>query len=156
MLTISEAMNVDAIQEMLNRGIEQLLGRAIGPLQFRFFVMPTMVTLIAIRAGLNDAREGRPAFLWDVLFNPTQRGTRLLAGWKDVTRVFILALGLDATYQAWVLQAFCAVQALIVAIACAILPYVLFRGPTARLARALTRIPAEPNRENARSDSSPT
>jgi hypothetical protein len=138
---------VDAILEMLNRGVAQLLGRAIGLLQFRFFVMPTVVTLIAIRAGLKDAREGRPAFLWDVLFNPAQRRSRLLAGWKDVTRVFILALMLDATYQAWVLPAFCAVQALIVAVACAILPYLLFRGPTTRLARALTRKQAEPTGE---------
>ena len=139
---------MDAILEMLNRSVEQLLGRAIGPLQFRFFVMPTVVTLIAIRAGLKDARESQPAFLWDVLFNPTQRRSRLLAGWKDVARVFIVAIVLDTIYQAMVLQTFYVVQALIVAVVCAIIPYMLFRGPTTRLARALTGKQAEPTETN--------
>jgi hypothetical protein len=52
---------MDAFLEMLNRHIEQLLGRAIGPLDFRLMVMPTVVTLLAIRAGLRDVHEGQPA-----------------------------------------------------------------------------------------------
>lgn len=147
-LTRPTGATVDAILEMLSRSIEQLLGRAIGPLQFRFFVMPTVVTLIAIRAGLKDARESRPAFLWDVLFNPTQRRRRLLAGWKHVARVFLVAMVLDTIYQVMVLQTFYVMQALIVAVACAILPYVLFRGPTTRLARVLGRKRAEPTVTN--------
>lgn len=133
---------------MLNCRIEQLQGRVIGPLQFRFWLMPTVVTLIAIRAGLKDAREGRPAFVWDIISNPSHRRCRLLAGWKDITRVFIVAIVLDTVYQALVLRAFYVVQALIVAVACAIVPYVLFRGPTMRLARTLTGKQAEPIEKN--------
>jgi hypothetical protein len=135
---------VDAILEMLNRGVEQLLGRTIGPLKLRLIVMPTVVTLIAIRAGLRDAREGRPAFLWGIISNPDERRRRLLAGWKDITRVFIVAMALDTVYQVMVLGAFYPVQALIMAVACAIVPYVLFRGPTTRLARALAGKQAGP------------
>ncbi len=55
---------------------------------------------------------------------------------------------LDTVYQITVLRAFYVVQALIVAVACAILPYLLFRGPTTRLARALARKRAEPTETN--------
>ena len=129
---------MDAILEMLNRGIEQLFGRAIGPLNFRLVVMPTVVTLLAIRAGLRDAREGQPAFLWGIISDPSRRRQRMLAAWKDIARIFIVAIVLDTAYQLMVLRAFYVVQALIVAVACAILPYVLFRGPATRLARGLS------------------
>ena len=123
--------------EIISRGVEQLLGRASGPLQFRLVVMPTVVTLLAIRAGLRDARAGEPAFLWGIITNPAERRKRLLAGWKDITRIFIVAIVLDTVYQVMVLRAFYVVQALIVAVACAIVPYVLFRGSITIVARAL-------------------
>ena len=129
---------MDALLELVNRGVEQLIGRASGPLQFRLVVMPTVVTLLAIRAGLRDARQGQPAFLWGVISDPSQRRQRMLAAWKDITRIVIMAIVLDTVYQLIVLRAFFVVQALIVAVACAIVPYVLFRGPTARLARILS------------------
>jgi hypothetical protein len=135
---------VDAILEILSRGVEQLLGRANGPLQFRLFVMPTVVTILAIRAGLKDAREGRPAFLLGIISNPTERRSRLLTGWKDITRIFVMAMMLDTAYQLMVFRAFYVVQALIVAVVCAIVPYVLFRGPATRLARVLSRKQAGP------------
>ena len=123
---------------MISRGVEQLLGRASGPLHLRLVIMPTMVTLLAIRAGLRDARAGEPAFLWGIISDPSRRRQRARAAWKDITRIFIVALVLDTVYQVMVLRAFYVVQALIVAVACAIVPYVLFRGPAARLARVLS------------------
>jgi hypothetical protein len=129
---------VDATLEILNRGVEQLLGRASGPLHFRLFVMPTVVTILAVRAGLRDAREGQPSFMWGIITKPAERRKRLLAGWKDITRIVIIAIVLDTAYQLMVLRAFFVVQALIVAVACAILPYILFRGSSTLLARGLS------------------
>ena len=129
---------------MISRGVEQLLGRASGPLHLRLVIMPTVVTILAIRAGLRDAREGQPSFLWGVFTNPTERRRHLLAGWQDITRIFIVAIVLDTAYQIMVLRAFYVVQALIVAVACAIVPYVLFRGSTTLLARALSGKQAAP------------
>ena len=106
--------------------------------------MPTVVTILAIRAGLKDAREGQPAFVWGIIAYPGQRRRRLLSGWKDITRIFIVAITIDSVYQLMVLRAFYVVQTLIVAVACAIAPYVLFRGPTTRLARSLSRKQAGP------------
>ena len=129
---------MDTILEILNRGVEQLLGRSIGPLHFRLIVMPTVVTILAIRAGLRDARQRQPSFLWGMVTEPPQRRRRLAAARKDITRIFIVALVLDTAYQLMVLRAFYVVQALIVAVACAIVPYILFRGSTTLLVRGLS------------------
>jgi len=126
---------MDAVLDMLNRGVEQLLGRASGPLHFRLLMMPMVVTILAVRAGLRDAREGRPAFLWAVLTNPAERRRLFRSGLKDVGRIFIVAVVLDTAYQVLVLRAFYIVQLLIVAVVCAIVPYVLVRGPITRLTR---------------------
>jgi hypothetical protein len=128
-----------AILEMLNRGVEQLLGRAGGPFHFRLVVMPTVVAILAIRAGLRDAREGQPAFLWAVLTNPAERRQLLRSGLKDIGRIFVMAVVMDTAYQLIVLRAFYVVQMFIVAVVCAIMPYVLIRGPVARLTRGLYR-----------------
>jgi hypothetical protein len=130
---------VDATWEILSRGVEQLLGRASGPLHLRLVIMPTVVTILAIRAGLRDARKGQPSFLWGIITDPAQRRKRLVAGWKDITRIFIIAIVLDTAYQIMVLREFHVVQALIVAVACAMVPYILFRSSATLLASGLSR-----------------
>lgn len=124
---------MDAVMEILSRGVEQLSGRKVGPLNFRLVVMPTVVTIIAIRAGLRDAREGRPTFLWEIIINTSERRQLIRSGWKDIGRIIIVALVLDTIYQLIALRAFYIVQAVIVALMCALLPYILFRGPTTLL-----------------------
>ena len=128
---------MDTILHMLSRGIEQLLGRFSGPLNFRLFVMPTVVTILAIRADLRDAREGRPAPLGAFITNPIERRRLFRLAVKDVGRIFIVALVLDTTYQLWVLRSFHIGQLFIVAVVCAVVPYVLVRGPITRLVRRL-------------------
>ncbi|MBK6427847.1 MAG: hypothetical protein IPF82_17140 [Blastocatellia bacterium] len=56
-------------------------------------------------------------------------------GWEDIGRVFVMALVIDAIYQAFVLHWFYPGEALITAVVLAIVPYALMRGPAARLAR---------------------
>jgi len=128
---------MDTILEMLSRGVEQLLGRAGGPLHFRLFFMPLVVTFLAVRAGLKDARERQPAFLWAIVTNPAERRRLMRSAVKDLGRILIVAVVLDTTYQLVVLQAFYPVQGLIVAVACALVQYFLIRGPVTRLTRGL-------------------
>jgi hypothetical protein len=138
---------VDTIVEMLTRGIEQLAGRAGGPLNFRLVVMPTVVTLLGLRAGLRDARAGRQAFLW--LTDSVERRALLQSAMKDVGRVFVVAVVLDTIYQLYVLRAFYPAQVVIVAVACAVVPYVISRAVVNRLARRPpphTPGPAAPHR----------
>lgn len=131
---------MDQIPEFLSRTVEELLGRASGPLHFRLLMMPTVVTILAIRAGLRHAREGHPPFVWSILTNPELRGQFVLSAVGDIGRVFVVAIVLDTIYQLIALRTFHVGQALIVAVACAIVPYILIRGPVALLARALSRI----------------
>jgi hypothetical protein len=124
-----------AINEQLSRAVEQLLGRASGPLHFRLVMQPVIATILAIRAGLKDAREGQPPFLWAFLTNPAERKRLAASGWKDIGKVFVIAIVLDIVYQAIVLRGFFVLQTLIVTTVVALLPYVLFRGLATQLAR---------------------
>jgi hypothetical protein len=108
-------------------------------------MLPTVVTILAIRAGLKDAREGQPAFLWAILTNPAERRRLLRSAAKDVGTIFIVAVVLDTTYQLVVLRAFYPVQLVIIAVACAIVPYVVVRGLVTRLTRGLYKNQTGPN-----------
>jgi hypothetical protein len=130
---------MDAILEFLKRVVEHLGGRFDGPLHFRLFVMPTVVTILAILADRRDAREGLPARLGAFLTDPAERRRLFRSALKDIGRVFIVAIVLDATYQLWVFRWIYPGEVLIVAMACAIVPYVLVRGPIIRLVRLLCR-----------------
>lgn len=130
---------MDILMEILSRGVEQLFGRKVGPLNFRLVIMPTVVTIIAIRAGLRDAREGRSTFLWEMFINTSKRKELVRSGWKDIGRIIIVALVLDTIYQLIVFRAFYIVQAVIVALVCAVLPYIMFRGPATLLLSRIFR-----------------
>jgi hypothetical protein len=130
---------MDAFLDTISRSVEQLLGRASGPLHFRLFIMPIVVTILAIRAHLKDVREGNLIFLGAFLKDRTERWRLLRSGLRDFGKVFIVACVLDTTYQILVLKAFYPLQMLIVAVVCAIVPYFLIRGPVTRLVHALRR-----------------
>ena len=135
---------MDTLVESLSRGVEQLLGRASGPLHLRLVVMPTVVTTLAIRAGLKDARENQPAFFWAILTNPAERPRLFRSAVKDIGKVVLMAVVLDTIYQLAFLRAFYPMQVGIVAMICAVLPYLLIRGPVTRLARAIHRKRRQP------------
>ena len=101
----------------------------------RLLIQPVVAMLIAIRAGLKDARSGQPAYLWAILTNRAERGRLVHSGWKDIGRVFVVAFLLDTLYQTSVLRRVHPVQGLIVAAMLAVMPYLLFRGPICRLVR---------------------
>src|SRR5258706_15173249 len=121
--------------EILERVWENLIGRTSGPMNLRLIIQAAVATFIAVRAGLSDARESRPAFLWAALSNPTYRPELLRQGWKDVGKVAILAMVLDSIYQLIVHRGVYVLELLITATVLAIIPYVLVRGPVNRIAR---------------------
>ena len=130
---------MDSILDLLRLGGDQLLGRFSGPLNFRLFVMPTVVTIIALRAVWKDLRAGRPAFLGLWIQDPVER-KRVFHGWfKDVGRIFLIAVVLDITYQLLVFRWIYPGMVLVVAVACAVVPYVLVRGPVHLIASLLLR-----------------
>ena len=112
-----------------------LVGREHGPLHFRFVMQPLVAIMIAIRVGFRDAREGRPpCFFWTVFTDKTRRSELLRLAWKDVGKVFCVALLLDVIYELIVWHWVYPTQAILVAVVLAIIPYLLVRGPATRIA----------------------
>jgi len=127
------------MEEMIARGWEGLMGRIGGPMTFRLIIQPLMATLLAVRAGLNDAREGRPAYFWTILTEPEHRMDLVREGWGSVARVFFLAVVMDLIYEWVVGRPYYPLETLIVAVCLAVLPYLLIRGPVNRLVRRRTQ-----------------
>ena len=123
------------MEELIARGWEDLGARVGGPMTFRLILQPLMAALLALRAGLKDAREGRPPYLWTVLTDPAQRAELLHEGWKSIARVFFLAVIMDLIYQLIMQQWVYPLETLVVAILLAVVPYVLLRGPVNRIAQ---------------------
>ena len=125
---------MDTIYQLFSSGVEQLIARTDGPLHFRFILMPIVVTTLAIRSGIKDAREGRPPFLWGMLTKSDHRLELLTSFFKDVARVFVMASIVDLIYQIFVLHGFYPLQLLFVATSFSTGPYLLIRGPVTRIA----------------------
>ena len=128
------------MEEALKRGWEDLIGRSDGPMTFRLILQPAMAVFLAIRAGLHDARDGQPPFLWTVLSHRGRRHELLRQSWGDVRNVFILALVLDSIYQVIVHSGIYALESLLTATILALVPYVIVRGLVTRLARRLLAV----------------
>lgn len=132
-------MRQPLMEEMLARMWDGLGARVGGPMTFRIILQPAMATFLAVRAGLKDAREGRPAYFWTILTEPSQREDLLRQGWKACARVFVLAIIMDAIYQ-WIVQKWIYPgELIVVAIVLALVPYLLIRGPVNRVARRFMR-----------------
>jgi hypothetical protein len=123
------------MDDMFSRGWDDLIARDSGPLHDRLILQPLVATFLAIRAGWKDVRAGRPAFFWAVVRDPAHRLFLLRQGWKDVGKIFLVALVLDVIYQVLVLRWVYPTQMLIVATVVAFVPYLVFRGLTTRIAR---------------------
>jgi hypothetical protein len=105
-------------------------------MKFRLVLQPGMAIFLAVREGLKDARQGKPPYLWGCISDPGERKAMLKEGWKSIGKVFILAFVLDVVYQLiehrWRVYV---VEAGLVAIILAIVPYLLIRGPINRIVR---------------------
>jgi hypothetical protein len=112
-----------------------LVARRDAPMRFRFILQPCMVTMVAIRDGLRDARAGKSPYFWTLVTNPRKRLRRLNEGLNATARVILLGLVMDMIYQAIVLRQFYPGEAVIVALLFAFVPYVIIRGPALRIAR---------------------
>src|SRR5438105_14732150 len=112
-----------------------LVARPDAPMRFRFILQPLMVAIVAIRHGLNDTRTGRSPYFWTMVGNPRERAQRLNEGLNATARIIFLGLAMDAVYQVIVLGQFYPAEAVIVALLFAFTPYVIIRGPVARIAR---------------------
>jgi hypothetical protein len=121
--------------EARQRFWEDLVGRPGGPMSFRIFLQPIMAVIAALVDGIKDAKTGRSPYFWTVLTNPEERAGRLREGLISTARIILLGLVMDVIYQVIALRAFYPVEAVVVALLLAFVPYLLLRGPVARVAR---------------------
>ena len=121
--------------DIWTRALENLTDRVSGPMKFRVLLQPIMASIFAIRAGLRDARTGKPPFLLALITDSAHRLDMLKDGWKDIGKVFILALALDVVYKIIELRFVYPGEAIIVALVLAIVPYLILRPLTNRLIR---------------------
>jgi hypothetical protein len=125
---------VFAMEGMFSRGLDDLIARDSEPMHFRLVLQPIVATALAIRAGWSDARARQPPFFWALISETKQRRSLFRQMWKDIGRLFLLAVALDVVYQIIVLHAFYPMQTIIVATALAIVPYLMVRGVANRVA----------------------
>lgn len=121
--------------DVIERQWRDFTGRPGGPMSFRFILQPAMATIAALHDGIADARQGRSPYFWTVLTNSEKRAGRLREGLVSTARIILLGLGMDAIYQVKELGTFYPGEAVIIALVLAFVPYLLLRGPVARIAR---------------------
>jgi hypothetical protein len=120
---------------ILARQWADLVGQVDGPMMFRLILQPLVAALLAMCAGVKDARAGCPPYFWAMYADPVQRRKLLREGWKDVGRVFVIAVIIDVICQIIALRWVYPAQALIVTAILALLPSLLCRGVTNRIVR---------------------
>ena len=122
------------MENLLTQFVSDLIGRLHGPFSFRFVLQPLMALIYAARDGLADARSGRPPYFWTMLTRPAERSRLVREGGKAVTRVILLGVAMDTIYQLIVFHWIHPVQLVVIVLGLAFLPYVILRGPFARIA----------------------
>lgn len=127
---------MDEIIAIFTRVWTDITSGAHAPLSFRLIIQPLVAAFFAIRAGMQDARAGRPLFFWAVVVgDPVRRWELLREGWKHVGKVFIAAIVIDTIYQIIVHHWVYPSEALMVAVILAVLPYLAMRGLVNRILR---------------------
>lgn len=121
--------------DLLSRIWEDLVARPSGPLAFRFLLQPVMAATAGIRDGIVDARTGSSPYLWTVFSDSQSRKARLKEGLSATAKILALGVAMDIAYQVLVFGRLYPLEALIVALTLAFLPYLFIRGPTARVVR---------------------
>ena len=94
----------------------------------RIIVQPLVSAIIGLRSAVKDFREARPSFCWSLVADKASRRALLIEGWKEITKVFVVAVAIDLIYQLAVLHWIYPLQTLVVASILALLPYVMLRG----------------------------
>jgi hypothetical protein len=118
---------------------ENLVARTSGPLHLRLYISPAICILYAARAAIRDAKKHLPPYLFRMLTSSKQRRLIAMEGWKDIGKVFMIAVIVDIAYQFVMIfgfdktARFYPLESIIVSLVLTILPYILVRGPLNRI-----------------------
>src|SRR6185436_6648755 len=90
--------------------------------------------LAAFPDGIRDARLGHRSFFWSAWWDRNASTGRLREGLTSIARVILLGISMDVIYQFKALDRFYPVEALMMAIMLAVVPYFVFRSIVERIA----------------------
>src|SRR5262245_23906148 len=107
-------------------------------MSFRFILQPIMATIAALKDGIKDAKTGRSPYFWTSLCDRQKRTARMSEGLVSTAQIMVIGMNIDLNYQLKVFGTFDPGEAGNIAIILAFLPYLLLRGPIARIARHWT------------------
>jgi hypothetical protein len=106
-------------------------------MKLRLLLQPIVAIVLAVIAGLKDARLGKPPYGWSLFTDAAHRRDLLRDGWKSVGKVFIVAMVLDAIYQWIVARVIYPGELVLVAVILALVPYLIVRGLVTRISRRI-------------------
>jgi hypothetical protein len=116
-----------------------IVDRSRGPMRFRFLLQPIMATLAALWDGINDARSNRPPYFWSLFTGAGHRTELLWQALMSTGRLILLGLAMDTIYQLRVHNQFYPGEAVVFTLLLCFVPYLLLRGPIARVAAWMQR-----------------
>ena len=102
---------------------------------FRFYLQPAMALLAAVPGGVRDARAGHKPLLRSSHWGSNEMTQRLKEGLRSIARVILLGISMDVIYQIKELDQFYPVEAVMMAILLAVIPYFVFRWIVGHIAR---------------------
>jgi len=134
------------MKEIVLQFLENTLHRTEGPMNIRIIIQPLMSTIFAVIAGVKDAKNNRKPFLWRFKFLRKERIKIVKETYRDVGKVFILAIVLDIIYQCIVVyshntkDAISIKESVLVAFILAIVPYAIVRALINRIMRLFIKV----------------
>ncbi|MBK7446396.1 MAG: hypothetical protein IPJ45_10375 [Ignavibacteria bacterium] len=121
------------MEDLITRIFDNLGLKTEGPMKFRFILQPIVSLIFAVKAGLRDSKSGEVPYFWGLIKGKGERKDLLKEGWKDVGKLFVIALLLDIIAQIIILKTVYPFEAVITAIILAFIPYIIFRGIVNRI-----------------------
>ncbi|MGB4852479.1 MAG: hypothetical protein WBQ38_09200 [Ignavibacteria bacterium] len=121
------------MEDLITRIFDNLGLKTEGPMKFRFILQPIVSLIFAVKAGLRDSKSGEVPYFWGLVSGKGERKDLLKEGWKDVGKLFVIALLLDIIAQIIILKTVYPFEAVITAIILAFIPYIIFRGIVNRI-----------------------
>lgn len=120
-----ENRNLYLFSEAFIQDIPKRLG---GPGRLRFIFQPLISIVLGIRSGIKDAKDGRPPFLWGVLFRRHMRGELLKSSFTTLLNMLLMGVVLDSICQWLIIGNSYFGAALVIGPMLIIAPYTLSRS----------------------------
>ena len=121
--------------EVHERFWTDVFGRLHGPMTLRFYLQPTLAFVAALKDGIKDVRLGHKAFFWTALWDPTQPSGRLREGLASTSQMALIGFAMDLIYQFKVFDRFYPVEAVMMVLLLAVIPYFVLRWIVEHVAR---------------------